>query len=94
MNEGCFRIEKNRILEPEHPLYSSSSDVMSNIAAPTFSSKGTSNNSKAINMREPVSISTVTTNGDFKTKLKDITIKNLNRIIISYININSMRNKF
>ena len=45
-------------------------------------------------MREPVSINTVTTNDDFKTKLKDIRITNLNRIVISHININSIRNKF
>ena len=45
-------------------------------------------------MREPVSINTVITNDDFKTKLKDIRITNLNRIVISHININSSRNKF
>ena len=64
------------------------------IAAPTFSSEGTSNNSKTRNMREPVSTNTVTTNDDFKIKLKDIWITNLNRIVISHININSIRNKF
>ena len=93
MNEVCSGIEKNRILEPEHPLFSSCSDVMSNISAHTFSSEGTSNNSKIRNMREPVSINTVTTNDDFKTKLKDIRITNLNRIVISHININFIRNK-
>ena len=36
MKNGCSGIEKN-ILEPEHP--SSSSDVMTNIAAHTFSSE-------------------------------------------------------
>ena len=45
-------------------------------------------------MREPVSINTVTTNDDFKTKLKDIRITNLNRIVISHIKTNSIRNKF
>ena len=45
-------------------------------------------------MREPVSINTVITSDDFKTKLKDIRITNLNRIVISHININSIRNKF
>ena len=45
-------------------------------------------------MREPVSVTTVTTKDDFKTKLKDIRITNLNRIVISHININSIRNKF
>ena len=45
-------------------------------------------------MREPVSINTVTTNDDFKLKLKDIRITHLNRIVISHININSIRNKF
>ena len=94
MNEGCSGIEKNRILAPEHLLCSSSSGVMPNIAAHTFSSEGTSNNSKTRNMREPVSINTVTTNDDFKTKLKDIRITNLNHIVISHININSIRNKF
>ena len=94
MNEGCSGIEKNRILEPEHPLCLSCSDVMPNISAHTFSSEGTSNNSKIRNMRDPVSINTVTTNDDFKTKLKDIRITNLNRIVISHININSIRNKF
>ena len=94
MNEGCSGIEKNRILELEHPLCSSCSDIMPNISAHTLSSEGTSNNSKIRNMREPVSINTVTTNDDIKTKLKDIRIKNLNRIVISHININSMRNKF
>ena len=67
---------------------------MSNISTDTFSSEGTSNNSKIRNMRELVSINTVTTNDDFKTKLKDIRISNLNRIAISHININSIRNKF
>ena len=90
----CSGIEKNRSLEPEHPLYSSCSDVMPNISTHTFSSEGTSNNSKIRNMGEPVSINTVTTNNDFKTKLKDIRITNLNRIVISHININSIRNKF
>ena len=94
MNEGCSGIEKNRILEPEHPLCSSCSEVITNISAHTFSSEGTSNNSKIRNMREPVSINTVTTNDDFKTNLKDIRITNLNRIVISHININSIRNKF
>ena len=84
-------IEKNRIVEPEHSLCSSCSDVMPNISAHTFFSEGTSNNSKIRNMREPVSISTVTTNDDFKTKLKDIKITNLNRIVVSHININSIR---
>ena len=45
-------------------------------------------------MREPVSINTVTINDDFKTKPKDIRITNLNRIVISHMNINSIRNKF
>ena len=94
MNEGCFGIKKNGILEPEHPLCSSSSNVMPNIEAHTFSSEGTSNNSKTRNMREPVSITTVTTKDDFKTKLKDIRITNLNCIGIFHININSIRNKF
>ena len=67
---------------------------MPNISAHTFSSEGTSNNSKIMNMREPVSINTVTTNDDFKTKLKDIRITNLNRIVISHINVNSIRNNF
>ena len=49
-----------KILEPEHPLCSSISDVMTNIAAHTFSSEGASNNSKTGNMREPVSITTIT----------------------------------
>ena len=65
MNEGCSSIEKNRILEPEHPFCSSSSDVMPNIAAPTFLSEGNSSNSKTRNMGEPVSSNTITTNDDF-----------------------------
>ena len=87
MIEGCSGIKKNRILEPDHLLCSSSSDVMPNIAAHTFSSKGTSSNSKTRNMPEPVTINTVTSNDDFKTKLKDIRITNLNRIVIFHINI-------
>ena len=75
-------------------MCSSSSDVMPNIENHTFSSEGTSNNSKTRNMREPLSITTVTSKDDFKTKLKDIRIANLNRIVISHININSIRNKF
>ena len=94
MNEGCSGIKKNRILEPEHPSCSSGSDVMPKIATHTFSSKGTSINSQTRNMREPVSITTDTIKNDFKTKLKDIKITNLNRIIIFHININSIRNKF
>ena len=94
MNEGCSGIEKNRILETEHPLCSSCSELMPNISAHTFSSEGTSNNCKIRNIREPVSINTVPTNDDFKRKLKDIRIINLNRIVISHININSIRNKF
>ena len=82
------------ILEPEHPLCSSSSDVTPNIENHTFSSEGTSNNSKTRNMQEPVSITTVTSKDDFKRKLKDIRIANLNRIVISHININSIGNKF
>ena len=45
-------------------------------------------------MRESVSLTTVTTKDDFKTKRKVIRITNLNRIVISHININSIRNKF
>ena len=75
-------------------MCSSSSDVMPNIQAHAFFSEGTSNNSKTINIREPVSVTTVTTNDDFKTKLKDIRITNLNRIVICHIDINSIRNKF
>ena len=93
MNEGCTGIKKNRILESDHPLCSSGSNVMPKIATHTFSSKGTSNNSQTRNMREPVSITTDTIKNDFKTKLRDIRITNLNRIIISHININSIRNK-
>ena len=72
MNEGCSGIEKNRIHEPEHPLRSSSSDVMLKITPHTFSSEGTLNNSQTRNMRELVSITTVTAKDDFKTKVKDI----------------------
>ena len=93
MNEGCSGIKKNRILEPEHPLCSSSSHVMFNIAAHTFSSEGTSNNYKTRNMQETVSVTTVTTKDNFK-KLKDIQITNLNRIDIFHIIINSIKNKF
>ena len=71
MKEGCSGIEKNKIHEPEHPLRSSCSDVMPDISVHTFSSGGTSNNSKIRNMRERVSINTATTNDPFKTKLKD-----------------------
>ena len=39
-------------------------------------------------MREPVSITTVTTKNEFKKKLKDMKITNLNRIVISHIEIN------
>ena len=67
---------------------------MPNIEAHTSSSEGTLNNSKTRSVREPVSITTVTTKADFKAKLKDIRIINLNRIVISHININSIRNKF
>ena len=67
---------------------------MPNIENHTFSSEGTSNNDKTRNMREPVSIITVTSNEDFKTKLKDIRIASLNRIVISDININFIRHKF
>ena len=67
---------------------------MPNIESHTFFSEGTSNNSKTINMRKPVSVTTVTTKDDFKTKLKDIRITNLNRIVICHIDINSIRNKF
>ena len=45
-------------------------------------------------MQEPVSITTVTSKDDLETKLKDIKIANLNRIVISHININSIKNKF
>ena len=45
-------------------------------------------------MRKPVSINIVTTKDDFKIKLKDITITNLNHIVLSHIDINSIRNKF
>ena len=45
-------------------------------------------------MGESVLVNSVTTNDDFKTKLKDIRVTNLNHIVISHININSIRNKF
>ena len=67
---------------------------MLNIENDNFSPEATSNNSKNRNMRDPVSITTVASKDDSKTKLKDIRIANLNRIVISHININSIRNKF
>ena len=72
MNEGCSGIEKNSILKPEHPLCSSSSDVMPNIAVPTFSFEGTSNSSKTRYMRESVSINTVTTKENEEVISSDI----------------------
>ena len=66
---------------------------MPNTENHNFSSEGTSNNSKTRNMRKPVSTTTVTSKDDFKTKLKDIRIANLNRIVISHTNINSIRDK-
>ena len=62
-------------------MCSSSYDVMPKTVGNTFSSEGTSNNSQTRNMREPVSIITITTKDDFKTKVKDIRITNLNRIV-------------
>ena len=67
---------------------------MPNIEAHTFSSEDTTSNYKTRNMREPVSITTVTTKDDCKTKLNDKRITNLNRIVISHISINVIRNKF
>ena len=75
-------------------MCSSSSDVRPNIESHTFSSDGISNNSETRNMRESVSLTTVTAKDDFKTKLKDIRITNLTPIVISHININSIRNIF
>ena len=69
MNEGCSGIKKNRILEPEHPLCSSGSDVMPKITIHTFSSKGTSNSFQTRNMQEPVFITTDTIKNDFKVGL-------------------------
>ena len=43
MNEGWSGINKNRILQPRHPLCSSTSDAMPKIPAHTFSSECTSN---------------------------------------------------
>ena len=51
-------------------------DVMPNIADHIFS-KGTSNTFQTRHMGEPVSITTVTTKDDFKTKLKGTRITNL-----------------
>ena len=45
-------------------------------------------------MGEPFSITTVTTTDDFKTKLKDTKVTNLNCIATSYVNINSIIKKF
>ena len=45
-------------------------------------------------MPESVSITTVTTKDDFKIKLKHIRITNLNRIVVSLINMKFIRNKF
>ena len=75
-------------------MSSSSSNVIPKIATHTISFEGTSKNSQTRNMREPVSITTVTAKDDFKTKLKDIRITNSNLIVISHISINSNRNKF
>ena len=41
-----------------------------------------------------MSITIVTTKDDFKAKLKVIRITNLNRIVMSHINIIYIRNKF
>ena len=69
-----------------HPLCSSSSDIMPNIAAHTFSSEGNSKNSITRNMREPVSITTVTTKDDFITeRYKDNKFKSYRYISYQYI---------
>ena len=75
MNEGCSDIKKNKILEPKHLLRMSHNFrhyVMPKIVIHSFSSKGTSNNPQTRNMQEQVSITTVKTKNDLKTKLKDI----------------------
>ena len=59
---------------------------MPNIAAHTFSSEGNSKNSITRNMREPVSITTVTTKDDFITeRYKDNKFKSYRYISYQYI---------
>ena len=60
--------------------------------SPTLSNHDISHN-LAINITGSVSIICQTAGDNFKDTMKKLRVKNLNRVIISQININSIRNK-
>ena len=89
---GCSGIS-NLIPEPAHPL-TLFSDVASERSKTTaILSDHDVPHSLSRNVNGSVSITCQSLEENFKDTLKKLRIKNLNRVIISQININSIRNK-
>ena len=89
---GCSGIS-NLIPEPAHPL-TLFSDVASERSKTTaILSDHDIPHSLSRNVNGSVSITCQSLEDNFKDTLKKLRIKNLNRVIISQININSIRNK-
>ena len=89
---GCLGIS-NLISEPAHPLtlFSDVTSERSKITA--ILNDHDIPHSLSRNVNGPVSITCQSLEENFKDILKKLRIKNLNRVIIGQININSIRNK-
>ena len=89
---GCSGIS-NLIPEPAHPLTLFSEVASERSKTTAILSDHDVPHSLSRNINGSVSISCQSLEDNFKDALKKLRIKNLNRVIISQININSIRNK-
>ena len=89
---GCSGIN-NLTPEPAHPL-TLFSDVASELSKTTaILNDHDIPHSLSRNVNGSVSITCQSVEDNFKDTLKKLRIKNLNRVIVSQININSIKNK-
>ena len=83
----------NPILEPEHPLTLFSEVAFERSKITAILSVHDISHSLSRNISGSASINCQSVEDNFKDTLKKLRINNLNRVIISQININSIRNK-
>ena len=86
---GCSVIS-NLIPEPAQPLTLFSDVAPERSKTTAILSDSDISHSLSRNVSEPVSITCESKEDNFKNTLKKLRIKNLNRVIISQININSI----
>ena len=83
----------NSILEPAHPLTLFYDVAFDRSKTTAILSGHDISHSLSRNISGSVSITCQTVEDNFKDTLKKLRIKNLNRVIISQLNINSIKNK-